>query len=253
MIERRRYIIQGIYKITCLADQKVYIGLSSDIEKRFKTHLSKLRHNHHVNAHLQGAWNKYGENNFTFEILELCDNQDQLKSKEIEYISLYNSTNHKYGYNITPGGDGVMDNSNHEVGEKKSISTSRRPVVCFDKNGILVKRYRNATKASLDVGASSDSNIWGCCEKRYGYKTAMGYYWMYEDDYLKNGFNIQKYQPKPLGVKVAQYDLNGNYIHTYKNMHEAARITGIGFRMISRVCNGERPHTHGFIWKKVYE
>ena len=51
------------------------------------------------------------------------------------------------------------------------------------------------------------------------------------------------------GKTVLQYDIEGNFIAEYKNAREAERMTGIGFKMISRVCNGKRPHTHGFIFK----
>ena len=65
-------------------------------------------------------------------------------------------------------------------------------------------------------------------------------------------YNIMFPHPKAIGRSgkpVLQYDLEGNLIAEYKNAREAERITGIGFKMISRVCNGDRPHTHGFIFK----
>jgi hypothetical protein len=40
-----------------------------------------------------------------------------------------------------------------------------------------------------------------------------------------------------------------NFIAEYESAREAEKITGIGFRMISRVCNGQRHQTHGFIFK----
>lgn len=48
---------------------------------------------------------------------------------------------------------------------------------------------------------------------------------------------------------VLQYDINGNFIAEYSSAREADKATGIGYRMISRVCNGDRPYTHGFIFK----
>lgn len=49
--------------------------------------------------------------------------------------------------------------------------------------------------------------------------------------------------------KVVQYDLDMNLINTYHSAKEAEKETGVGRKMISRVCKGERPQTHGFIWK----
>jgi len=47
---------------------------------------------------------------------------------------------------------------------------------------------------------------------------------------------------------ILQYDLNGNFIAKYESAREAEKITGIGYKMISRVCNELRPYTHGFVF-----
>lgn len=53
--------MSGVYQIYNTVNGKRYIGSSIHIEQRFKEHLRNLRANKHVNAHLQSAWNKYGE------------------------------------------------------------------------------------------------------------------------------------------------------------------------------------------------
>lgn len=60
----------GIYKITCTANKKIYIGSALNLQSRRRHHFSELRQNKHPNRHLQHAWNKYGEQVFIFEILE---------------------------------------------------------------------------------------------------------------------------------------------------------------------------------------
>ena len=62
----------GIYSITHLASGQRYIGSSRNLRCRLWTHRSKLRKDRHNNLHLQRAWNKYGEQAFKFEILEIC-------------------------------------------------------------------------------------------------------------------------------------------------------------------------------------
>lgn len=89
----------GIYKITCLENKKVYIGQSTDIIKRKYGHFATLRMKSHRNEHLQRAFNKYGEDKFTFEILEECT-FEELDDKEEYYMKVYNSLNKKYGFNI---------------------------------------------------------------------------------------------------------------------------------------------------------
>lgn len=60
----------GIYKITCTVNQRFYIGSAIDLRRRKYEHWYGLRHNKHHNPILQNAWNKYGEQSFTFEVLE---------------------------------------------------------------------------------------------------------------------------------------------------------------------------------------
>jgi group I intron endonuclease len=64
--------ISGIYKIKCLINKKVYVGSSFNITKRIKNHFSRLKNKNHINPHLQASYNKYGKDNFTWEILEQC-------------------------------------------------------------------------------------------------------------------------------------------------------------------------------------
>ena len=54
----------GIYLIVNLVNGKRYIGSSVDIYNRLHDHLSNLKHNRAHNAHLQAAWNKYGDKAF---------------------------------------------------------------------------------------------------------------------------------------------------------------------------------------------
>ena len=60
----------GVYCVENIQTGKKYIGQSIDLRKRKLTHFSKLRRLSHPNHHLQNAWNKYGEENFIFEIVE---------------------------------------------------------------------------------------------------------------------------------------------------------------------------------------
>jgi len=91
----------GIYMIENHITGKKYIGQSVNISKRFKNHIYELLKNIHPNSHLQRAWNFYGQNSFSFEILCECK-PEELDNKEIYYILLGNSI--KDGYNQVDGG-----------------------------------------------------------------------------------------------------------------------------------------------------
>lgn len=78
--------ISGIYCVINLKNGKRYIGSSKNIRQRLWSHRAELRHNKHENTHLQSAWNKYGEQNFDYYVMEICD-EDKLLEREQEYIN----------------------------------------------------------------------------------------------------------------------------------------------------------------------
>lgn len=95
----------GIYKITNLINNKMYIGQSTDIKARWiaeKTRAFNCSSNSY-NAPLSRAFRKYGIENFSFEVLDNCK-QEELNEKEIYYIYFYN-TLVPFGYNVSNGGD----------------------------------------------------------------------------------------------------------------------------------------------------
>ncbi len=98
--------MRGIYKITNQINGKCYIGKSETLPKRLSIHYSSIKGGWHRNKHLQAAWNKYGEENFTVCILEILDENEDINEREKYYISLYKSYDPNYGYNLTMGGDG---------------------------------------------------------------------------------------------------------------------------------------------------
>jgi group I intron endonuclease len=61
---------KGIYKITCLATGKFYIGSSVNLKRRKYIHFRELQANVHNNKHLQFSYNKYGKDSFIFEVIE---------------------------------------------------------------------------------------------------------------------------------------------------------------------------------------
>lgn len=72
----------GIYKITCTANNKIYIGSAVNLRKRMFRHFRDLRQNEHDNLPMQRAWRKYGEDAFTFEVLEFVLVPEMLTARE---------------------------------------------------------------------------------------------------------------------------------------------------------------------------
>lgn len=90
----------GIYRITCTANKKIYIGSSINLRHRYQEHLSGFRRNAHENPKLQHAWNKYGPDAFIFEIIEFVE-PEMVIEREQYWIDTLNPLG-KNGFNIAP-------------------------------------------------------------------------------------------------------------------------------------------------------
>jgi len=89
-----------IYCIENLINGKLYIGSAIGHYRRKGQHFYMLRRNIHWNSHLQSAYNKYGEENLDFKVLEFIETLLDLSEKETFWIKKLNSTNREFGYNI---------------------------------------------------------------------------------------------------------------------------------------------------------
>lgn len=115
------YNVSGIYKIECLQNNKVYIGQSHNIYVRWLVHKSKLKTNSHSNFLLQQDYNKYGENNFKFSILEIADNN--LIDLETKWIDFFGGIDNETTYNFL---DNTHANNLFSLQLSKSLKGKQR-------------------------------------------------------------------------------------------------------------------------------
>lgn len=109
----------GIYKILNLKNNKLYYGSSKNIKKRWATHRNHLKNNKHVNCILQRAWDKYGESSFSFEVVELCSENNLLLTEQ-KYLDL----NPEYNIGVQSSGGDNLSNHPNKVAILKKISES---------------------------------------------------------------------------------------------------------------------------------
>lgn len=106
----------GVYKITNTKTGIIYIGSSNVMQRRWHEHKSSLRRNIHGNDYLQNAWNKHGEDAFSFEVIEMCT-EDSLLEREMYWCDALNVYNRDIGYNIR-----IADRSSMSEETKKKLS-----------------------------------------------------------------------------------------------------------------------------------
>lgn len=82
-------IKSGVYQILNLVNNKKYIGSSQNLSRRLADHKRLLKRSIHCNKHLQSSFNKYGADNFSFEVVEYCS-IEQLICKEQFWADSFN-------------------------------------------------------------------------------------------------------------------------------------------------------------------
>jgi group I intron endonuclease len=126
----------NIYKITCLINQKVYIGYTKhNIQYRFKQHINKSKYNE-VNKFLN-AIRYYGSENFKIELLiSVTNKEDSIKN----------------GYNTSKGGtDGSSGQKKGYVfseEHKKNISLNHHDVN-GEKNPFYGRKHTEESRKKI--------------------------------------------------------------------------------------------------------
>lgn len=140
------------------------------------------------------------------------------------------------------------ENTQHAVNNGLIGYQRKRPVRQYSLAGEWLMSFNSATEAANELGLCQ-SRITDCCKGNR--KTAGEYQWRYEE------LGLIKLPPVPAPSckkkRVAQYDINNNFIAFYESYSAAARAVNGTPSAISRICaNTPGLHTHkGFIWKIV--
>lgn len=114
--------VHYLYKITNLVNGKTYIGVTNNPERRKYQHFCNLAEGRLVNI----AVNKYGKENFTFNVL-CVGSRDYIYSLESRAIVAYNSdATNGHGYNLCNGG--IVNN---QLNKGKKIGTRSDDVPVF--------------------------------------------------------------------------------------------------------------------------
>lgn len=116
--------MQYLYEIKNIINNKRYIGRTCNPDIRKKRHFRELEKNKHHCIFLQRAFNKYGKENFIFNIINTRNTLKEIQELELSYINdnsnLYNVSN------FSSGGDLISNHPNNDQIRKKISSSSKR-------------------------------------------------------------------------------------------------------------------------------
>ena len=146
-----------IYKFTNTLNGKIYIGQTvRTLEKRVKEHFYESSKGCKA---FKAAVNKYGQENFSLEILDTAFSEKELDEKEMLYIAHYKSDDRDHGYNLTKGGHhfrGLSQGNNgwgpdsEERAKKMSLRFKGVPV--YEKSIVRSKEVNSQATINLSTG-----------------------------------------------------------------------------------------------------
>lgn len=233
----------GIYKITNKITNKFYIGSAVDIKSRWSKHRKMLKENWHDNKHLQSAWNKYGQENFIFEILELCDRESLILTEQ-KYLDEYKCWDREIGYNIA----------------KIAGNTTG----CFhtEESKLLIKQNN---RASSEETRKKMKEFWANPENRKYQSEKRKQFLSSDENKQKLSNSLKDFYKKNPDKKLVG-DKNPSYGKKFRNKfverihpltgeikeYDSIRDTsndGFESSTVGKVCRGELRTHKGFYWK----
>lgn len=131
----------GIYKITNIRNGHCYIGSSISVEERVKEHFNDLKLQKHHSRYFQRAYNKYGQQSFVLDILELVTENSQLEVREQYWLDLL-----KPEYNIR-----IFATNNNGIKRTDEFKEKVR-------NNLLGRKHSEETKAKISRAVSGSNN-----------------------------------------------------------------------------------------------
>lgn len=268
-----RKIICGIYIIKNKINNKIYIGSSVDINDRWRCHIKELKKNTHHSSKLQNSWNKYGNNNFEFLVMEECD-KNCLIEREQFYLEKLLKANTDFNY-FNLNGFNILVNANNTLGYVFNEDSKQQMSDTKAKKGKLIHNdfnfinmdslyhnnfLTNGNKEHLDKSNpfygkkhSEESKKIMSEKKRgannmfYGTGPMLGKK-MSDESKMKNAISHTGKNNKK-SKKVYQYDLNNNFIKEWDSVGVLCAKMKISVGNISNCCNGKRRTGYGFIWR----
>lgn len=185
---------------------------------RFNKHVSEAL-NTNENRYFLNAIRKYGRDSFKIEQIDFAYTIEELKQKEINYISLLKATDRKIGYNISLGGDGTP-------GVLKSKETRERM-----RNKALGRKWSNERKNNF-------SKLLKCSGR----------------DFKSGKENLKNYNIKT-SKKINQYNINGDLIKSFNSISELInfeKIDRAGIWRYLKTDKFENKKTYkGFLYQVV--
>jgi group I intron endonuclease len=240
-----------IYKVTCIATTKIYIGKTSKtLNERRKQHYYLAHcYNEKYHTYFLRALQKYSPDTFIWEILEEVE-EKLLSEREKHYIRVFNSNNNIFGYNLTEGGEGVVGRSKEVLLKMSEFFKGRvfsedhkKKIGEKTKERLQNEEYKERWIDSIKEATSTKEYKEKQSKSHKGKKLS-------EDTkkkISKSRKNMNKGISSPYNKKVRCIETGIEYF----SILNASECTNINNSNIGACCKGKRKTAGGFHWEII--
>ena len=262
----------SIYITTNIINNKRYIG-----QKRVKTQ-SPWKDYIGSGKLIKRAIEKYGKDNFFKDIVEVCDNQDELDEREKYWIAYYDAVADERFYNLCPGGKGAnywCGLTKEEQDELKLVHQKKSQHGENNHCAILTEdQVKEAIRLLLDGKTAKDvSDLTGIpvgnvlhIRRKDTWKELTENITFPQDIYVNlpddradssnrveeisynkiSDINIIRYRAK---IPILQYDSYGHFVARYDDINDVTAQYGKEKKnKILRNCRHKSQSAYGSIW-----
>lgn len=244
----------GVYAIRNTANGKCYVGSSSNVKARWRTHLKLLRAGRHYSKHMQSAWNAYGPDAFEFALIETVDDASRLTDREQYWIDSLQTVSPEYGYNSRPlaessRGRKASDEerarlSAARMGNKNALGTKQSQETIDKRRASLRGR---TWKMSEERKQSPEYRAWR--ERHAGLMRGRKHDWhtsIPQETRDKISVSVKAARSATLKVYEGFIDPNGNPVGPIKGMGDFCAEHGLTRANMEKVYSGERRSHKGW-------
>ena len=182
-MRKKREIKSGIYKITNLINENIYIGSSMDLHRRIKKYKTQSLN---VSKNIKESIQTYGIENHNFEII--CE----FEENEIDLQLLLDFEDYYILHFVKELGDSTILNSRCNKKNTWVNLYSNYNKFCkdnphckkinqFTKDNIFIKTWDSIIDIERELGINQ-SHIRKCCKKIKSYNTSGGFIWKYAEN-----------------------------------------------------------------------
>lgn len=206
-------MIKYIYKIENLINHKIYIGQTNNPKRRFQEHKVKKQASSEGKI-LYYAFDKYGLENFSFDIIEKTENYNEREKYWIEYYDSFEN-----GYNMTLGGEEppVFHGENHP------LATHSQKDVDYVK--YLLRETKISVKDIAKITQYNESSI---------NRINKGELWFNKDQI----YPLRKELTRTNKKERANF-IKNDLLNTKLTQKEIAKKYGVGRTTITAINNGQ--------------